>query len=502
MGITVNSLPAADARVFLQECRRVGLPTESWYRKANSYSSPLGSSPGIAWLLMLRGQIDGLDKDGASGLTLKFGFDQTTIEAKNMMFVDACRLSGGADRDKNALYLVQLADKRWTAAKYGGVVDRSYNVPKPGDPNAEVEYYHESKKAAEGGGSEEEPEAWTWETMLTDLWKKIGTGLVGEFPGMPEGFAIDGTPQNFRFLGMSAYEALNVVLQRIGCALRWSHTAHKLEIVEVGAEDSKLTDLLTKAKSSLVWDDSPIESNRGRYPEKVVIYFRRRDYNIGENDDDVTWIDHLQQFPIHSVEKATNKTGAIAGTRVAIWDDMAAVYQRDGELQNESQLESRASERSNAWVKAAEFGAEKLHKRFTGIFPFSAGARLKLVTWRNYGDGYFTEIWRQPGFFSGMQGGKAVWSLAAENLQPPDLARAHLPNRREIIGVLDESLVSGGSATLSIWHDKGSSNWEDSEKNETVHSSPIQAAIPSGRWVRAWWNYDRGVWMADQANCP
>lgn len=486
MPISVSGKPVMDAGVALAESKRTGLPYQAWYTKANSVSNPLGPAPGRAHLLMLKKHIDELQKN--EFIEIKIEQDGKKVRFPKMVFLKATRVSRGHEKDKDSLYLVEFADRRIDALNFSGTIEKAFNIIKPSAPGI-AELYEATKK---------EGASYSWVQILAELWDEMS--VLGSYPSNAT-IGFGGAPGPHRFHGISAYEAITHTLRSHGSAIRYNHKRDAIEIINIGDTDDERKKTENDGKKKLIFDDFPIQSNRSRFPEKVSVIFARLDYNIGTEDEDLTFYDHLQLFPVHKVDIATEKSGALYGSRIQLWDASVASWSLgDSEdPANNSEIQSRAMSRAALWMRAQGDGGDMMHRRYSGVHDFVAGPKVKNVLWRNFGDGWITEVWNGPGMIIPERGGVPMW-YPSENMAPPDIARIHAPVKRECFCKPDATLNAGGSATCSVYKLEGG-DWVDTDIDISVKSSPVEGEVSAGSFLRAYWHWSKGEWMADQAGC-
>ena len=170
---TLGGKNLLDPGVLMGHAQRLDTPKDFW-KRANSYRNPLGPAAGTAWVLMVREDLDQLDKNGKHDLVFIDGKDILTIQELSM--VKATGMNLALKDDKNAAYLVGLQDKRRLLAMSS--INSQYNVriPAPSATSGTGLYY----TASLDSGS-----LWTWQTMLTDIWSNLPSGIRGTAPTLP-----------------------------------------------------------------------------------------------------------------------------------------------------------------------------------------------------------------------------------------------------------------------------------------------------------------------------
>jgi hypothetical protein len=428
----------------------------------------------------------------------------------SMYVLWAACIDGSFRDDPDALYLVKFADKRQIIKM--GCVDSAtagkgqYNVRMnsvPGATGANL-YFSESLNAGT---------AWTWQEMVDNLWEMLPTlpnagGGLGPAPTLP--YEPHGTPEGLRFIGQSPWAALSAVLARLDCAVRYHPLNDTASYVQIGATQPGLADAMKK--HYLYLDDARILSSKAPIiPETIRVFFHRYNAHYGNTIDEKR-TGSSSMAPVYSVDKLTDDGDVvigIEGTVLPIWDDMSAIYDLDGNLTNETQLDLRAAERASSFVRSlTNPEGDRLRTVYSAaIADFLPGSELKEVAWYDVGDGPKTEIIRYPsmpdrpidsqvGEWLGLGGRPGL----AERLLPPDLGRATLTAfPRLLLGKLDAGLSVDGSVTVSIWRWNGSA-WADTGVDVTAYDW-VNIAVGSGKRVIIARFNDSERWIVIGAEC-
>lgn len=336
MPATLGSRPLLDPAHLFRDCRDRSLPTAPWHGLANSFRCPLGRGPGTGAVLMLARDVGGdrpLDLAKPHDLTFTDGAGRA-VTFRGLTVTRAERVVSGWDDAAALPVLVRLADRRHHLARVP--VHKAYNLR--GDSG----YLSPTLKLGV---------AWTWQEMVEDLWDL----LVTAFPDLPAAinmalpFAPHGTPEGFDFYGGSAWEAINSVLDRLACALKYDPTvdpkaagAKPWTIVRLGADDPAAARTLADWSRYRLRDARPADPKRGWRPEKVRVLFRRKPAPATGDE----W-DHDEVVTL-AADPAT-----VAGTTVTLRDDLYALG-ATGTPTNGAALAARAAERASDWLRARE----------------------------------------------------------------------------------------------------------------------------------------------------
>jgi hypothetical protein len=424
MGATYGGKKCCDPKRIRNDCREQELPT-NWYGQPNKFMTAMGAWPGRGWVLMTREDINNLDRESPQDLI--FTVEDLTITIKDLIYVRATCIVPSALGDPRSVYLVDLRDARHLAQndKFANYVNKHYNVRAPAGGSST--YYQDSLNP--------DVEPWDWQSMLDDLWMAINVPLLAaSSPQLP--FTPQGTPENFRFPGVSAWQAYNEVLYRLGCAFVLDHrTSQSGAIVQIGAANADYEQAQTTYFPERNLDYDPIESDIGKIPASVNVAFHKIAQDYGT--ESTTGAGNQWSMDQVYIKNAPNPdaagTSSYAGSSALIWDDLPAVINAlDGTIVNQADLDARATERANDYYRMLT-ASTLFHQRFAGIIDdpgFQPNSLVTGMAWYDVGKGYFTELVRKPPPLRPDEDGdwQDMTDQANEWLKAPDLGRATTPN--------------------------------------------------------------------------
>lgn len=411
---TYDGKPLLDPGVLHRYALEQNLPLDFWGR-ANSYVCPRGKDPGTAWLLMLRATVNALNYTDFKPLL--FRSPQGEVTLGKLRFVRAtCMSAGPTTTDTNAAYLLELADKRRWLSMSTAV--KQYNVRCPAPPaTSGVSLYH-SESLNSGA-------LWTWQTMLNDLWLLLPSSLRGTAPTLP--YTPNGTPEGFRFLGVSAWESIHQVLDKIGCTTVYNPATDALSIVRTGVAQSGLSSAVSALTNRKLDDLSPVAHASAFVPATVRVLFHKVYKHYG-SEPLTHRTGNWSQDPIYQEDIATGIAGAVAGTILPLWDDLPAIVAPSGTVVNSGDLATRATEVAANYINGVTKRANHGHILYSGaVTTIGTGSEVERVIWRDYGDGMgmITEVINRPSAL--MNGSGSGPSGPSLHLNPPDLSRASFP---------------------------------------------------------------------------
>lgn len=403
---------------------------------ANSYTNVLGPSPGLIWLLMLRGDLD-LLVASPPPYSVRFAnysegggiVDSITIKTAYLDFSQ--RIYPGARNDPKALHLVKLWDGKLIPERFSATVDDQYNVPAWAvDPNDGT--YQEFLEDAPNAVAQ---------TVLNFVWNYFGSQFDGLAPTLESANVLQ-SPM-YKLIGMNAWRAYNHVAYTNGHAVRYNHEANSVSLIYLGQAQTpangKPGDLLGRHVKRTSDSVSHVMS---QVPTAFRCYFNKHYMSFGQERD-------TERRDNHSANQVytTNKTSATdaallrPSTFMPIWMPHPARYDEDNS-QIAGSLNTNATRAAQNLERALLIGGARNRDEYTGIhsdiFP---GSEFKVVMYRNLGPalgGSSTTIAAHPGLVDSIRessfGGYGprdidpygmpdfAWK-GAETSAPPDLGR-------------------------------------------------------------------------------
>lgn len=457
-------------------------PREARYRYAiekgaNSLTIPVGQEAARGFFVMQRDDLTALDLTTTK--TLKFESSQLhtggkvnqkgKLEIKGLYVVnDPVRLDTCGDDNDRAAYLVEVTDIRGILNRFTSI-SKGYNLRKPGAsfaPATASRFYTTSLNAGA---------VWTWSTMAQDLWTTVG--LAGTWPTLP--YTPTGVPEDFRFFGVNAWDALHQVLRQIGCTTAITPTAASttFTIVRLGTTQTSLSEREAKYEQIESHNLNALSAVPTRVPHTIRVFFYYRDERQPDN-----WA-----LAPYSVDKTTGVTGAVASTVLPLWSIVPARYDfTSGLAASSATLDTIAGEIKDNWL--AINNLSRARKVYPGIvadlFP---GSQLRAVEWRDSGDGWQTTTSRRPE--TCLWSEKPLWP-AAERLNSVE---------HWIHFKLSETLNPGSDAFAVIRIFSGGT-WSDAGSVD-VYDSIGDKSGPAGLFGWARWSTESMRYEIVQLEC-
>lgn len=362
--------------------------------RANSIYIPSGRWPTRGWILLARSDYDKLSKYG-DGFQLNIG-DTTNPNnigtLKNLSIVQAQCVTRGIASDTSAIYLVELTDDRGILHNkwFKSPLTAIYNIRAPAYP----QLFNSSSLNA--------GVAWTWTTMLQDMWGKLNTldggNVLGPWPGLPS--VPTGTPEGWWFVGVPGWYALNDVLEYLGMSVVCDLTkASPFTIVNSGTADATFTALQSKYIGDLEEDLEWIDFGAGRVPKITQVFFRRRNQIYGTEEtvrrDSSQW----QVTPYYSVlVSAPAQFSSAVGVHF-MWSDFTVEYDTDGNplAADVATATAIAADRAVQYYSTFTYGF--MSQVYAGALPFITGSLVDgVLYYQDYSSqkrqGWKTEIVR------------------------------------------------------------------------------------------------------------
>ena len=364
------SWDCSDPAAVYEVARTHSWPIEQWVSKPNSFTCLLGFEPGIGYVILDGQSQSQLD----TSLLWKIDFENQaigegtkTVTLKGLLVKRTTCITPGLENDYDAAHLVELVDRR--ALLVNRPINSAYNVRR--DPG--ISYY----PGTLNGGV-----AWTWTAMVENIWTAIGTNpataaspQLGTYPGLP--FTPDGTPENFSFYGTTGFKALEEVLRKLSCTLKFDPLTDAFSIIALAGG--------TAPGSDAIWNYYPTEGDRVRLPGMYRVHFHRQSGG--------------SEYPLagtttyYTVDVAG--TGSDTATYLLLYDDLPAVYNSTGTLTNTAALAARAAEVVTKFqTKVTDFDSVA-DKICPGPQSLAPGTVLG-ISWYDRGTGYKTESFRKP----------------------------------------------------------------------------------------------------------
>lgn len=490
-------------------------------KRFNTYRTVRGRQPGIAYLLLERSTLDQLDRRSTRH-TLRLSYSQSkTVLIRNLTFIRATQLIGINVSDPDSVYAVEFADIRWWGRYFP--INSVYNI-RAFDTN--IGKYDLTKVYYKYSTNNET--AWTYKTMLEDIWKKLPTDMFGPAPTLPlinnqPVLPDDRKPENYSFLQTTAWDAYNQVLEDNGLTIVPDHDPDnftpKFRIISLDNQYPGEQALIELTNQNAIRNSVTLD---GAYlPEKIRVYFPARHADF-QKDPDVLLVTPQDKFRIDSnytIDKNITDLvqdiplNPLPKTVLTVCHPTPARYTDAGTIENQSDLNTLATnlaKRTAFQLIQADKdiileGIHDLGKLLPNV-PGSCGLAegIKGICYGDYGEGLFTEYslgFRRasttesniPGlFFGGI--------LPQENTAPPDIIRNQNYPTRIAVVELYETLSANGRAQAKVLYGvipnpNGTITWNPNGDNRiTVHDISGSGGSTGQRCV-VWFNDQVGRWV-------
>lgn len=475
ISVTYDGKPCLNPWTLYQECQKHGLPTSSFWGKANSYCCPLGPAVGRGWLLMSRKQIDEIDKTIAHPLYFRSGDKSVTFPS--IYFKRAICITPGADNSVKQAYLVEVVDRR-AMAKWS-TIDQAYNIMDPTATASSVSCHWPTRN---------EGVLWTWQTLFTELFEQAKLTKTGSDPDsatIPEAVvssAVAFRPLNWRFHGVSAYDSLCTVLEAVGFTLRYDPIKDQFGIVEYGspgaaegssidATDTANEETLTESRNKLIHDLSPIVADKLTIPGKVRVFFHARRFVPGDTGV-YSDRDSYELRPAHVVEVTPENAGEESDSLNIgiVWADMPAFFTNDADTaSNQTDLVTYANVLAIRYIQRLKAGQGQMHKIYSGVIDVAPSSQLSGVCWKatcapGRLGGLVTEVLRTPGMMTDagdiFDPVKMFNNDGASRVSTPAIMRPSFPGVHILRGRATEPIaLAGGTVEIMVASTESVPSW-------------------------------------------
>ena len=364
--------PLYDPRFERSSRRRFHRPLIPELELANSLYVSSGLWPARGWILLRRGDYNNINPY-AINLQLQIeDFSGNSLTFQNLSIVQARCVSRGIAADPNAIYLVELTDLRGLVYNkwFQWPLDQFYNVRAPAYPD---DYYTDSLS---GGSS-----TWTWDGMVGNIWGQMFPPLPA-YPGLP--ISPTSPVEGFSYVGVAAWEAVNQILDLLGCAVAVDLTQNTApySIVDLSVDDEIFADLQEQFSGNLEDDLEYIDPGAGRVPFSVTVFFQRRNEFYGT--EETIRMDNLQwsSTPSYSVKihgPFTNATG-----EHFLWSDFTVRFDIDNNplASDVTTANAVAAEQVQEYYNRLLGGTQGyMRQSYAGALPFVTGSSCYGVCW-------------------------------------------------------------------------------------------------------------------------
>ena len=389
MGVALDGFPCLLPDVLAAQCAELNLPTSPWLGFANRYVSPVGFRPGYAHILLTRKSISGLSATGKYSLEFTADPSQGQFQSrtsKNMRVVGTpiC-VSPGVRNDEDAAFFVELADRRMDCV---GVCSKRYNWRINADSTLET--------ASTNSGT-----AWTWTTLLTDLWDSVGN--LGTWPGLP--WTPTGVPEQIDGMGCRAVDLLEDLLLLHGMGGKYDDVLDTFDIIDFcfGANSGFLT--RTTAQLGLqsvgislqklddagvrLWDQEPLGDLAPSMPTYARVAFPV--WSSGG-----TPIDTASYFYVDVANTAPAVAAISSISFSLIQDFLPCRTNQVGVSLNTANLVLRAADVAAIFFEKARVASTyPIYRIYSGIIKdtnIMPGAAFDVVCWEDTGNGPKTHV--------------------------------------------------------------------------------------------------------------
>jgi len=339
---------------------------------ANSLYVSSGIWPARGWILLRRGDYNNINPY-ATNLQLQIDdFQNGTLTFNNLSIVQARCVTRGIAADPDAIYLVELTDQRGLVYNqwFQAPINQFYNVRAPAYPG---QYYTDSLISGTS--------TWTWSQMVGNIWAQMA-GILPGYPGLP--ITPTSPVEGFSYVGVSAWEAVNQILDLLGCAVAVDLTqaTAPYSIVDLSVNDTSFAALQSKYVGLLEDDLEYIDTGAGRVPREVIVYFQRRNEYYGT--EETVRMDNLQWSSTPSYAVTVNGPFPNAIGIHYLWSDFTVRFDVDNNplAADVTTANAVAAEQVQEYYNRL-IGSTQGYMRqtYAGALPFTTGSSCDGVCW-------------------------------------------------------------------------------------------------------------------------
>lgn len=411
--------------------------------KCNSYVNPLGVMPGEAWLLLSRKDVESLNDSDAHTLTFKSDLNkpEQIQTVAGLYFDHALCMTPGDDDDDDSVYMAHFFDVRailglsdigWDTGTGGpgfynlgsgqrgnATVVGVFNVPHHYNTSSvldgstkEHRFFAASLKSASSAGAPYS--IWTWQGALDELWTYLPAAYRGTSPTLP--YTPLGVPINLEYSGLSVMKSIEHLLGLIYCSLSYDPATATFSVVKLGTTQSGLTDLFVEPQREgrIVFDYMPIESTKNKHPRKITSllhsfkcgYFSEPTYrsqtHIGSLTAPGDGPFYSNAHAVGPIQNFGSTVGAFDDTGRIVHTDILAGVNENGvtitSYGSSDSIYNESNERVASYSQKIRTSDTFDGKTIAGVVKIPTGSQVKLVRWRDYGNGHglVTEYYRFP----------------------------------------------------------------------------------------------------------
>lgn len=363
MGVSYAGFPCEVPDSLAENCLNAEppLPLSPWWGFANRYVCPLGLRPGYAHILMLSKHFSELT-DGKE--TLSFA-NNTSAGNNTICSFPNLRVAGtpicvtpGLRDDPNAVFFIELVDRRVDCV---GFSNKLYNWrPFPDAPR--------DTSSLNSGV------AWTWTTLLGDLWDAVG-GL-GTFPDLPR--SLSGTPEQIDATACRAADMLEDLLLLNGMAIAYNPFTDAFRIVDVTINRDDVMTELDSLDVVRLWDQEP------QYLDAYIPKYARVVFPVWAMGG--LTLDSTSYYAV-DVEDTAQDASTAQNSYSVIQDFSACRVDMIGDPLNKSSLVTRAADVAAVFFRKSRSRSQRGIYRIFGGFIKSKnivpGGLFDVVCWED-----------------------------------------------------------------------------------------------------------------------
>jgi len=385
ISITINGYPCLNPLSLWRECRRLGLDTSLWERRANSYWNPRGTEPGRGWFLLQRKHVSHLDPDGFIEVRFCFGDDSITIPYLYLSGHMELLGNGLSSLGDASPCLVEVVDRR--------LHFRNSALGDTGHYNIRKRVFHEGVPYHDGSLQVD------WPTLFQRVWSVWATGVP--VPATPS-FPYSTPPENiWEGEGTTPEDNLNRLLQILNWDVVYDPTTDTFTIVDLAnyqyIDGKDLLSWLTENQSRILYGYQGTlgKVNKPRYLDvQFPAYYGHAGLEYDLNVTGGMTAPGMLFGMTQVVRKDLDLYGD-PGTSLKVASTYPYVKTEDEDHTPDTytQAEAFAAQMASRLASRLSISRNFLF-RLMGLFPVLPGSEVEEVRWADYGGrhGLYTEL--------------------------------------------------------------------------------------------------------------
>ncbi|MDA7951606.1 MAG: hypothetical protein MPJ24_08975 [Pirellulaceae bacterium] len=321
-----------------------------YFHIANTYYTEVGANPGHGMVLLQKQDLDTLlaSPNHFHTLTFKQGGSSEEVSIEYIYISNYKKIHLGSKDSPHSLYGVFLTDIRHLFRHYGGGYDHAINIYSP----VVQDNYHYADPTYSG--------QFSWPDVINRIWnnhwRPIANDLSLDHSNSLFYIEQAGMIDNLYLDGENLWDSFISLVDRFGAYFTYSHyLPHTSSAVFFLRRYSYIsTDVQNKLDLLPVIKESPGPYYHEIIPESIEVYFPKYSEHRG-SDHDLEHINPAFLDTQHKVTVATGHPSGAMGTKKVFRETKIARRSPNGQITNESELQTYASHIKDSLLAKYEY---------------------------------------------------------------------------------------------------------------------------------------------------